>query len=234
MKKHQEEINETIMYLSRLLDKHTNIVEVQANALIFTIQVRDLYNPERVQRAIFEKIHRAIYGKLSSPDEFKFTMFIAPDVEGSRSGYIPDHVLHDPMIPHYHGIILFSKPDWEVIRKNLSYWKGKIRSSIMDMREIKDDEIDQDGCIKKESVWIDLFDKKKCKDAKHQSPIGGYVQYAMKSHLQANRRSIYTYQPKVYPFDIYATDKDTSSASHLFDVLYGLQKKFQVNSYFYR
>ena len=46
MKKHQDEINETIMYLSRLLDKHTNIVDAQANALIFTIQVKDLYNPE--------------------------------------------------------------------------------------------------------------------------------------------------------------------------------------------
>ena len=224
--KKKDEINETIMYLSRLFDKHTNFVDVQANALVFTIQVKNFHNTDRVQKAIYEKIHRAIYERLSSPNDFTFSMFIAGDVEGSRSGYIPDHVLLDPMMPHYHGIILFSKQDWKVIRENISYWKSKIKSSISDIREIVDDEIDGDGCIIKESIWIDAFDKKKCNDAKHQSPIGDYVQYCMKSHLQAISRSIYTYQPKVFPFDAYANQKDIMSASHLFDVLYGLQRRF--------
>ena len=171
MKLKNYEVSDTIMYLSRLLEGHASIVDVQANALVFTIQVKNFYESERVQKAIYEKIHRALYDKLSSPNDFTFSMFIASDVESSRCGYIPDHVLYDPIVPHYHGIMLFNKHDWNIIRQNLSYWKGRIRSSISDIKEIKDTEIDKYGCIKQENVWIDVFDKKRCKDAK-PNPTG--------------------------------------------------------------
>ncbi|WP_420859980.1 hypothetical protein [Marivivens marinus] len=223
----QQEKIDAIMYLSRLIDPHSEKSGIEERSLVFTIQMRTLTNIDHIQKAIFQKIHRSIYGKLSSSDEFNFSMFIAGDVEDSRSGWIPDHVLNKPIIPHFHGIIMFSERDWRMVNSNLSFWKHKIKSSILDIKEVKDDEVDEDGCIIKESIWIDRFKKDYHRDAKHHSPLGDYVQYSMKTHLQANRRGIYEYEPKVFPFDIYATSKEIDSANHLCKVMIGLQENFE-------
>lgn len=214
----------TLMYLSRLLHKHTRKGDAAKRTLVFTIQVKHLINTLSVKKAIFQKIHRALYKKLSSPDDFKFSIFISSDVEASRGKYLPDEVLLKPILPHYHGLIVFNKQDWEDIYPNLSYWKGVIRSSMSDIVEIKDNEIDKDGCIKSESIWIDVFEERKMKGAKHQSPLGDWIQYSMKSHLQGINRGIFLHEPSVFPFDIYATEADVDEANCLFNELW--KKKF--------
>ena len=225
MKRLQEQ-QITLMYLSRLLHKHTRKGDAEKRTLVFTIQVKNLKNTSSVKKAIFQKIHRAFYGKLSSPDDFNFSMFFSSDVEASRGKYLPDEVLLEPIVPHYHGLIVFNRHDWEKICPNLSYWKGVIRSSISDIVEVKDDEIDKDGCIKSESIWIDQFDESKVRYAKHRFPLGNYTQYAMKSHLQANERGILLHEPSVFPFDIYNLDEDARSANRLFNDLWKQQVSY--------
>jgi len=222
-----EEQQNTLMYLSRLLQGHTQKGDAAKRALVFTAQAKDLKNPNHSKKAMYQKIHRKLYDKLSSPDEFNFSLFIASDVESSRRKYVPDEVLLNPILPHYHGLMVFSKPDWEIMCENISYWIGEIRSSISDIKEIKDREIDGYGCIKSESIWIDAFDEKKVKGAKHQSPLGDYIQYSMKSHLQGVNRSILIHEPSVFPFDLYASDQDVIDANRLFNELW----KQQVQSY---
>ncbi|WP_300550186.1 hypothetical protein [Roseovarius sp.] len=226
MKRIEEQQN-TLMYLSRLLQGHTRKGDAEKRVLVFTIQVKHLSNTTQLKKAIYQKVHRALYEKLSSPDKSNFSLFIASDVESSRYKYVPDEVLLNPILPHYHGLIVFNKPDWDHICENLSYWKGKIRSSISDIKEIKDRETDGYGCIKSESIWIDVFDEKKVKGAKHQSPLGDYIQYSMKSHLQGVNRSILIHEPSVFPFDIYASDQDVICANRLFNELW----KQQVQSF---
>lgn len=225
MKRIEEQQN-TLMYLSRLLLSHNRKDDVSKRSLALTIQVKNLYKTKQLKKAIYQKVHRGLFDKLSSPDEFKMSLFIASDVESSRRKYVPDDVLSNPMIPHYHGLIIINRSDWDHISENLPYWKGKIRSSISDIKEIKDREIDGYGCIKSESIWIDVFDEKKVKGAKHQSPLGDYIQYSMKSHLQGVNRSILIHEPSVFPFDLYASDQNVINANSLFNELWKQQEKF--------
>ena len=214
------------MYLSRMLYNHTQHGDALTRALVFTIQVNHLKNSKSVKKAIFQKVHRALYGELSSPDQFDFSLFIVSDVEGSRSGYIPNEVLLNPVVPHYHGVMVFTEADWINIDGNLAYWKGVIRSSISDIIEVKDNEIDNDGCIKSEAVWLDVFQEKNLKSAKHKSPLGDFIQYSMKSHLQGVNRGILLHEPSVFPFDIHASEQDVGGANRLFDELWGQQDEF--------
>jgi len=222
MKRIEEQQN-ALMYLSRLLQGHTQKSDVAKRSLVFTIQVKHLINTSQLKKAIYQKVHRALYGKLSSPDNSNFSMFIASDVESSRRKYVPDDVLLNPILPHYHGLMVFSKPDWDRICENLSYYKGKIRSSISDIKEIRDREVDDYGCIKSESIWIDMFEEKNVKGAKHQSPLGDYIQYSMKSHLQGVNRSILIHEPSVFPFDMYSSEQDVKNANRLFNELWKQQ-----------
>lgn len=222
-----EEQQNTLMYLSRLLQGHTQKGDAAKRALVFTAQAKDLKNSKHTKKSMYQKVHRKLYDKLSSPDEFNFSLFIASDVEASRRKYVPDEVLLNPILPHYHGIIVFNKPNWDHMCENIPYWKGEIRSSISDIKEIRDREGDGYGCIKSESIWIDVFDEKKVKGAKHQSPLGDYIQYSMKAHLQGVDRSILIHEPSVFPFDLYASDQDVIGANRLFNELW----KQQVQSY---
>lgn len=227
--KRNEEQQYTLMYLSRLLRNHQNINDCINRSLVFTVQVNHLYKTINIQKAIYEKIHRALYGRLSSPDEFTMSMFIASDVEGTKKGYVPDEVLTNPLHPHYHGIIVFNEQDWNKINKNLPYWKGQIRKFISKIEEVKDDEIDEYGCIKSECIWIDVFDESKVTQKKHKNALGNYVQYAMKAYLQSCNRGILIHDPKVYPFDIYASDEDVEGANILFNDLWSQQQAHQAS-----
>lgn len=61
------------------------------------------------------------------------------------------------------------------------------------------------------------------KGAKHQSPLGDWIQYSMKSHLQGINRGIFLHEPSVFPFDIYATEADVDEANRLFNELWKKQ-----------
>ena len=65
--------------------------------------MKSLANTISMQKAIFQKIHRVLYGKLSLANEFNFSIMIAGDVENTRSGYTSVDVLKNPLLSHYHG-----------------------------------------------------------------------------------------------------------------------------------
>ena len=119
MKRLQEQ-QETIMYLSRLLHNHTRKGDAEKRTLVFTSPAKHLNNSKYEKEIIYEKVRRTLYENLASHDEFMFSMFIASDVEASRQGYIPNDVLLQPIIPHYHGVIVFHKHVWDRISENLS------------------------------------------------------------------------------------------------------------------
>lgn len=229
MKKIYEQQN-TLMFLSRLLYNHTRKGDAAKRTFVFTIQVKHLRNSSDTKKSIYQKVHRALYDRLPSPDDSKFSMLIASDVESSRRKYVPDEVLLNPILPHYHGLIVFKKPDWDCICENLSYWKGKIRSSIADIKEIRDREVDDYGCIKSESIWIDVFDEIKVHETKFRFPLGNYTSYAIKSYLQGSNRSILLHEPSVFPFDLHATDADAIKANRLFNELWKQQVQVFVKS----
>ena len=225
-----EEQQTTLMYLSRLLYTHTRKGDAAKRTFVFTIQVEHLKNSNNTKKSIYQNVYRALYDQLPSSDDCNFSMLIASDVESSRRKYVPDEVLLNPILPHYHGLIVFKKPDWEYMCENLSYWKGKIRSSISDIKEIRDREVDDYGCIKSEPIWIDVFDESKVHDAKHRFPLGNYTSYAIKSHLQSSNRSILIHEPSVFPFDLHATDADAIKANRLFNELWEQQVQVFVKS----
>ena len=219
---------ETIMFESRLICEHENTENISDRSLTFTVQLRTLKDTDKIQNAIFQKIHRAIYGKRYSPDEFTFSMLIAGDVEGSRSGYIPIDVLKAPLYPHYHGLLVFSEKDWAIISSDLSAWFAAIRSSIVEIKEVKEPEIDEDGCYIHETVWIKKFESKPGKHTKYASALAVYIQYMVKADFIANKHSIVTYQPMVFPHDISKSPILAIKSNMLFDKLYEQETKFQL------
>ena len=223
MKRLQEQ-QETIMYLSRLLHDHTRKGDAEKRTLVFTAPVKHLNNSKYEKEKFFKQVHRALYEEIPSHGEHIFSMFIASDVEASRQGYIPDDVLLKPIIPHYHGVIVFHKHVWDRISENLSYWQDVICSSMSEVLADNDEDVD-DNLLKK-SIWIDQFDESKVRYAKHRFPLGNYTQYAMKSHLQANSRGIMLHEPSVFPFDIYNSEEDARRANRLFDDLWKQQVSY--------
>ena len=61
---------ETLMYQSRLLFKHDNVESASDRALALTIYTNEVFDSERFKRAVFKKVHRALYGAISTPDSF--------------------------------------------------------------------------------------------------------------------------------------------------------------------
>ena len=101
--------HETLMYQSRLFLKHNNLESASDRSLLFTIYTNKVSDHEHFKRAVFQKIHRAIYGDLSKPDNFTYSMMIAGDVECSKTGTVSLETLKNPYEPHYHGVMVLSK-----------------------------------------------------------------------------------------------------------------------------
>lgn len=207
---------ETIMYESRLLCEHEDIETAAQRALAFTIKVKHLSNTTHVQKAIFEKVHRAIYGTISKPDEFTFSMLIAGDVESSRDGFLSKRDLQDPLYPHYHGLIIFSKKDWAAISIDLSNCIAAIRNLVLRITEVEETEIDEDGCYINETVWIKKFEPKPLNIRQYNSELATYIQYVIKADLLANKQSISTYQPMVFPYDRHGSETTYKKSDELF------------------
>tara|TARA_R100000935_G_C2837465_1_gene168963 strand:+ start:1503 stop:2201 length:699 start_codon:yes stop_codon:yes gene_type:complete len=224
LKSYQEE---TIMFQSRLLCEHEGLESTVDRSLALTIHLTTLRDTVRIQNAIFQKIHRSIYGGRYSPDKFTFSMLIAGDVESSRSGYVPVDVLKTPLYPHYHCLMVFSEGDWAIISPDLSAWIAVIRNSIAEIKEVKNSEINDDGCYISESVWIKKFEPKLDKHAKYASALADYIQYIIKADLIANKQSIDTYRPMVFPHDINKSPALERRSSMLFNELHEQEIKFQ-------
>jgi len=150
---------ETLMYQSRLLLKHINVETASDRSLLFTIRTDKVSDHEHFKRAIYQKPHRVLYGTLSAPDNFTYSMMIAGDVECSKTGTVSLETLKNPYEPHYHGVMVFSKSDWCRIEPNLSEVIGRIKSAIYDIREVKKPLIDDDGVCTWDTVWIENLRK---------------------------------------------------------------------------
>ena len=218
---------ETLMYQSRLLFEHDNIGSASSRSLAFTIYTNEVLDQEHFKRAVFEKIHRALYGTISRSDNFHFSMMIAGDVECSRLGTVPLDILRTAYEPHFHGLIVFSKQDWRLIEQNLPKYIALIQSAILDIREVKKPLIDNDGVCSWNTIWVRKFEESTKPKHKFSSSFSNYINYIFKADNHAQKHGIDTYVPSVFPHDLYPPRTKSSSTETMFKQLCLIEEGFQ-------
>ena len=218
---------ETLMYQSRLLLKHINVETASDRSLLFTIRTDKVSDHEHVKRAVYQKPHRVLYGAISAPNNFTYSMMIAGDVECSKTGTVSLETLKNPYEPHYHGVMVFSKSDWCRIEPNLSEVIGRIKSAIYDIREVKKPLIDDDGVCTWDTVWIEKFKESTKPRHKFSSSFSNYINYIFKADYHAQKHGIQSYVPSVFPHDLYPPKDKASSAEPLFNQLCLVEEAFQ-------
>ena len=219
--------HETLMYQSRLFLKHNNVETASNRSLVFTIYTNKVFDHEHVKRAIYQKTHRVLYGAISAPNNFTYSMMIAGDVECSKTGTVSLETLKNPYEPHYHGVIVFSKSDWCRIEPNLSEYIGRIKAAIYDIREVKKPLIDDDGVCTWDTIWIEKFKESTKPRHKFSSSFSNYINYIFKADYHAQKHGIQSYVPSVFPHDLYPPKDKSSSAEPLFNQLCLVEEAFQ-------
>ena len=217
---------ETLMYQSRLLFKHDDVQTISNRSLAFTIYTNEVSDPECFKKVVYQKIHRALYGVLSTPDNFTYSMMIAGDFESSRSGAARLETLKKPYELHFHGLIAFSNSDWCRIVASLSNYIALIQSAISDIREVKKPLIDADGVCTWDTIWIKKFEESTKPRLKFSSSFSDYINYMFKADYHAQNYSINTYIPSVFPHDLYPPRDKYLSAEPLFNQLCLIEEKF--------
>jgi len=220
---------ETLMYQSRLLFKHDNVESASERSLAITIYTNEVFDTEHFKRAVFQKIHRAIYGAISAPDNFTYSMMIAGDVESSRSGTVGLETLKAAYEPHFHGLLVFSKTDWCHIEADLPKYIYLIQSAISDIREVKKPLIDDDGVCSWNTIWVRKFEESTKPKHKFSSSFSNYINYIFKSDNHAQKHGIDTYVPSVFPHDLYPPKTKSSSTEAMFKQLCLIEEEFQQN-----
>lgn len=215
-----EEMQYTLMYASRLIYSDESPENLHQRCIVFTIHTKTLYGSQSIKKAVFEKVHKAIYGCVSSPGRPTISVFIASDVESSRIKYVSDDVLQRPIVPHFHGLIVFNENDWDAVSEDIEGLIERIKHSIMEIKEVKPNDLGEGGGVISESVWMQPFHQAKHENTKHKFPLGNYIQYCMKAHLQACTRGMDAHEPSVFPFDAYASEADVTTANALFSRLW--------------
>lgn len=218
---------ETLMYQSRLLFEHDNIESASSRSLALTIHTNEVSDQEHFKRAVFQKVHRALYGTISAPDNFTYSMMIAGDVEASRSGTVRLETLKTAYEPHFHGLIVFSEPDWCLIEQNSPKYIALIQSAISDIREVKKPLIDNDGVCSWNTIWVRKFEESTKPKHKFSSSFSNYINYIFKADNHAQKHGIDTYVPSIFPHDLYPTKQKASSAELLFKQLCLVEEAFQ-------
>jgi|GEM_PF-2705836 len=218
---------ETLMYQSRLLFEHDNIESASSRSLALTIHINKVSDQEHFKRAVFQKVHRALYGTTSAPDNFTYSMMIAGDVECSRLGTVRFETLKTAYEPHFHGLIVFSEPDWCLIEQNLPKYIALIQSAISDIREVKKSLIDNDGVCSWNTIWVRKFKESTKPKHKFSSSFSNYIDYMFKADHHAQKHGIDAYVPSVFPHDLYPTKQKASSAELLFNELCLIEEGFQ-------
>ena len=218
---------ETLMYQSRLLFKHDNIESASDRSLAITIHTNKVSDQEHFKRAVFQKVHRAFYGAISAPDNFTYSMMIAGDVEASRSGTVRLETLKTAYEPHFHGLMVFSKSDWCRIEADLPKYISLIQSAISDIREVKKPLIDADGVCSWNTIWVRRFEESTKPKHKFSSSFSNYINYIFKADNHAQKYSIDTYVPSVFPHDLYPPKTKSSSTENMFKQLCVIEEGFQ-------
>ncbi|MDC0335221.1 hypothetical protein OAN23_07330 [Amylibacter sp.] len=219
--------HETLMYQSRLLLKHINVETASDRSLLFTIYTNKVFDYEHFKRAVYQKPHRVLYGAISAPNNFTYSMMIAGDVECSKTGTVSLEILKTPYEPHYHGVMVFSKSDWCRIEPNLSEVIGRIKSALYDIREVKKPLIDDDGVCTRDMIWIEKFKESTKPRHKFSSSFSNYINYIFKTDYHAQKHGIQSYVPSVFPHDLYPPKDKSSSAEPLFKQLCLVEEAFQ-------
>ena len=217
---------ETLMYQSRLLFEHDNIDSASSRSLAVTIHTNEVSDQEHFKRAVFQKVHRALYGTISRSDNFRFSMMIAGDVEASRSGTVRLETLKTAYEPHFHGLMVFSEPDWCLIEQNSPNYIALIQSAISDIREVKKPLIDNDGVCSWNTIWIRKFEVSTKPKHKFSSSFSNYISYIFKADNHAQKHGIDTYVPSVFPHDLYPSRNNASSTETMFKKLCLLEEGF--------
>ena len=219
--------HETLMYQSRLFLKHNNVETASDRSLFFTIRTNKVPDHEHFKRAVYQKPHRVLYGAISAPDNFTYSMMIAGDVECSKTGTVSLETLKTPHEPHYHGVMVFSKSDWCRIEPNLSEYIGRIKSVLYDIREVKKPLIDDDGVCTWDTVCIKKFEESAKPRHKFSSSFSNYINYIFKADYHAQKHGIQSYVPSVFPHDLYPPKDKSSSAESLFNQLCLVEEAYQ-------
>ena len=218
---------ETLMYQSRLLFKHSNVESASERSLAITIYTNEVFDTEHFKRAVFEKVHRILYGDLSKPDNFTYSIMIAGDVESSRSGTVGLETLKAAYEPHFHGLMVFSKSDWCRIEADLPKYIRLIQSAISDIREVKKPLIDADGVCRWNTIWVRKFEESTKPKHKFSSSFSNYINYIFKADNHAQKHGIDTYVPSVFPHDLYPPKTKSSSTETMFKQLCLIEEGFQ-------
>ena len=218
---------ETLMYQSRLLFKHDNVESASERSLAITIYTNEVFDTEHFKRAVFQKVHRILYGDLSKPDNFTYSMMIAGDVECSKTGTVSLETLKNPYEPHYHGVMVFSKPDWCRIEADPPKYISLIQSAISDIREVKKPLIDADGVCSWNTIWVRKFEESTNPKHKFSESFSNYINYIFKADNHAQKHGIDTYVPSVFPHDLYPPKDKSSSTETMFKQLCLIEEGFQ-------
>ena len=218
---------ETLMYQSRLLFKHDNVESALDRSLAITIYTNEVFDTEHFKRAVFQKIHRAIYGAISAPDNFTYSMMIAGDVESSKTGTVSLETLKTAYEPHFHGLMVFSKSDWCRIEADPPKYISLIQSAISDIREVKKPLIDLDGVCSWNTIWVRKFKENTKPKHKFSSSFSNYINYIFKADNHAQKHGIDTYVPSVFSHDLYPPKTKSSPTENMFKQLCLIEEEFQ-------
>ena len=218
---------ETLMYQSRLLFKHDNVESALERSLVLTIYTNEVFDTEHFKRAVFQKVHRAVYVDLSKPNNFTYSMMIAGDVECSKIGTVGLETLKAAYEPHYHGVMVFSKSDWCRIEADPPKYISLIQSAISDIREVKKPIIDADGVCSWNTIWVRKFEESTKPKHKFSSSFSNYINYIFKADNHAQKYGIDTYVPSVFPHDLYPPKTKSSPTENMFKQLCLIEEAFQ-------
>ena len=218
--------HETLMYQSRLFLKHNNLESASDRSLLFTIYTDKVFDHEHFKRAIYQKPHRVLYGAISAPNNFTYSMMIAGDVECSKIGTVSLETLQNPYEPHYHGVMVFSKSDWCRIEADPPKYISLIQSAISDIREVKKPIIDADGVCSWNTIWVRKFEESTKPKHKFSSSFSNYINYIFKADNHAQKHGIDTYVPSVFPHDLYPPKTKSSPTENMFKQLCLVEEAF--------
>jgi hypothetical protein len=195
---------------ARLLVGKTLSEDLYKRTLVITIRVNSLSQSDTFKEALYNRLRKLLYGKAKANHKDIFSMLIAADVEGSRRGAISHDTLLQPMDPHYHCIMVFSKSDWTRIEDNMLEWSSLIKKEIRKLREVKSDKL-----------YIAAFNRHEVPDEHWVSPLMHFIEYCSKSSRVANLNDRLEYMPSIYPYDLMDNEKIRREQANIFKQFVG-------------
>lgn len=190
--------------MARLVTGKSLKNDLKNQALIITIRVTDFRQVEQLKKAVFNKLCKLFYGRVATSCDDVFGFLISADVEASRTGRVSSRTLSAPYDPHLHCLMLFSKSDWLRVESNIEEWSSMIKKALDELNEVE-----------RSGVHVDRFDPSKTPLEYRDCPLTYYASYCNKSKKHANRYGFDGYGASVFPYDIFATDKEKRQQVYL-------------------